>query len=173
MALEREIISRIHSAIENKDQEQEKLYKALLGDLVYRKSQGLTDPDTFTPRLEKQLTAAETFSHLTELGVGDLIRLFRRVQGISEAEFASLTGLLRVHIRNFETNFNVPSASSIRDIIDSLGFGENDWRGQLILDRWRQKNDYDNNLFDFYPQFLKQWDKEPESEKNHNLKMDL
>lgn len=43
MALEREILARIQDAIRNEDVEQDQLYRALLGDLTFRKSQGLAD----------------------------------------------------------------------------------------------------------------------------------
>ena len=44
MALEKEILARIQYALACQDSDSEQLYKALLGDLKFRESQGLIDP---------------------------------------------------------------------------------------------------------------------------------
>lgn len=69
MALEREILARIQDAVDTGDSEQEQLYKSLLGDLTWRKSQGLRDQD--------QVISNTTQEPLTKVASAPNYRLVR------------------------------------------------------------------------------------------------
>lgn len=93
MALEREILKRIQFAIESNDLDQERLNRALLGDLMFRKSQGLLDtkklltetsgvrlPSMETERDKKSRRIAETLNRRVGSTLSDDVDISRLYQ---------------------------------------------------------------------------------------------
>lgn len=87
MALEREILARIQKAAETEDSDQTRLYKAFLGDLTYRKSQGLTDhPEIMQkPQFPKRLfTKYNTLPKVHDSALQGLIDKVNPVLGLMD-----------------------------------------------------------------------------------------